>query len=95
VSHDLRAPLRAIEGYGRILVDDHARSLDAEGHRVLDVIRENARQMGRLIARGAGRRRELRARRHGYIVKPVELDNFSRAVADLGFYWLLSNEQPR
>ncbi len=49
VSHDLRAPLRAIDGYAHILVEDHAASLNEESRRVLDVIRTNARQMGRLI----------------------------------------------
>jgi len=49
VSHDLRAPLRAIDGYAHILVEDHADTLDAESRRVLGVIRTNARQMGRLI----------------------------------------------
>ena len=49
VSHDLRAPLRAIDGYAHILVEDHAAKLDPESRRVLDVIRSNARQMGRLI----------------------------------------------
>lgn len=49
VSHDLRAPLRAIDGFAHILVDDHGTRLDDEGHRVLDVICQNARQMGRLI----------------------------------------------
>jgi PAS domain S-box-containing protein len=49
VSHDLRAPLRAIDGYSRILVEDHTAVLDAEGQRVLGVIQQNARQMGRLI----------------------------------------------
>lgn len=49
VSHDLRAPLRAIDGYAHILFEDHAASLNDESRRVLDVIRANARQMGRLI----------------------------------------------
>jgi PAS domain S-box-containing protein len=49
VSHDLRAPLRAIDGYAHILVEDHAATLNDESRRVLDVIRTNARQMGRLI----------------------------------------------
>jgi PAS domain S-box-containing protein len=49
VSHDLRAPLRAIDGYARILLEDHADRLDAEGERVLGVVCTNARQMGKLI----------------------------------------------
>lgn len=49
VSHDLRAPLRAINGYARMLVEDHAERLDADGHCVLGVICDSARRMGRLI----------------------------------------------
>jgi len=49
VSHDLRAPLRAIDGFARILQEDHAGRLDAEGLRVLGVVRDNARRMGELI----------------------------------------------
>ncbi len=49
VSHDLRAPLRAIDGFGRILVEDYAGSLDAEGRRVLDVISSETRRMGQLV----------------------------------------------
>lgn len=49
VSHDLRAPLRAIDGYARILTEDHAAALDEEGQRVCGVISQEARRMGQLI----------------------------------------------
>jgi signal transduction histidine kinase len=49
VSHDLRAPLRAIDGFSRILREEHAERLDAEGRRLLDVVGGNARRMGQLI----------------------------------------------
>ena len=49
VSHDLRAPLRAIDGYTRILVEDYEAILDAEGKRVCGVISAEARRMGQLI----------------------------------------------
>lgn len=49
VSHDLRAPLRIIDGYANILVDDYAPRLDNEGNRVLGIIMNNARRMGELI----------------------------------------------
>jgi signal transduction histidine kinase len=49
VSHDLRAPLRAIDGFAKILDQDYGASLDAEGKRTIDVIRRNARRMGQLI----------------------------------------------
>lgn len=49
VSHDLRAPLRAVDGYARILEEDYAGALDAEGLRLLSVVRSEARRMGTLI----------------------------------------------
>jgi light-regulated signal transduction histidine kinase (bacteriophytochrome) len=49
VSHDLRSPLRAIDGFSRILLEDHAENLDGEGKRLLGVVRANTRQMGQLI----------------------------------------------
>ena len=49
VSHDLRAPLRAIDGFGRILEEDYGGQLDAEGVRLLGVVRANSRRMGQLI----------------------------------------------
>ncbi len=49
VSHDLRAPLRAIAGYAGMLSEDHAVSLDAEGNRMLAVVSAEAQRMGVLI----------------------------------------------
>ncbi|NTW77369.1 MAG: heavy metal translocating P-type ATPase, partial [Syntrophaceae bacterium] len=49
VSHDLRAPLRALDGFAGILQEDYSASLDAEGNRVLMVIKDNAKKMGVLI----------------------------------------------
>ena len=49
VSHDLRAPLRAVDGYTRILFEDYGSHLDAEGQRVCSVISQSARDMGQLI----------------------------------------------
>ena len=49
VSHDLRAPLRAIDGFSRILTEEYLPRLPSEAGRLLGVIRENSRQMGRLI----------------------------------------------
>jgi signal transduction histidine kinase len=49
VSHDLRAPLRAINGFSKILLEEYAGTLDAEGQRLLNVVSEAANKMGRLI----------------------------------------------
>ncbi|MDO9053462.1 MAG: DUF3365 domain-containing protein [Gallionella sp.] len=49
VSHDLRTPLRAIDGFSHILLADYADKLDDEGRRLLNVVRDNTRQMGQLI----------------------------------------------
>lgn len=49
VSHDLRAPLRAIDGFARMLEEDVAAELDEEARRKLQVIRNNTRNMARLI----------------------------------------------
>src|SRR5215471_7148412 len=41
ISHDLRAPLRAIDGFSKMLQDDYESKLDPEGKRLIDVIRNN------------------------------------------------------
>jgi signal transduction histidine kinase len=49
VSHDLRAPLRAIAGFVQILDEDHGPSLDPEARKHLERVKANARRMGQLI----------------------------------------------
>jgi PAS domain S-box-containing protein len=49
VSHDLRAPLRAIDGFSRILLEDYEPILDEEGKRVCRVISKEAQHLGQLI----------------------------------------------
>lgn len=49
VSHDLRAPLRAINGYSQILQEDYKDKLDEEGVRLLGRVMFNAKKMSRLI----------------------------------------------
>jgi len=49
VSHDLRVPLRAIDGFSRIVMEDYEDKLDDEGKRLLNIIRENTHKMGQLI----------------------------------------------
>jgi PAS domain S-box-containing protein len=49
VSHDLRAPLRAMDGYSRLLLEDYADKLDAEGQEHLHRVRASSQHMGQLI----------------------------------------------
>jgi PAS domain S-box-containing protein len=78
VSHDLRAPLRAIAGFARILEENYAAQLDLEGRRLLGVVRDNARHMGQLIddllAFSRLTRQELRR-------APVDMAALARQVA--------------
>jgi len=49
VSHDLKAPLRAIDGFSLILLEDYSDKLDAEGKRLMNIVRGNTQNMGQLI----------------------------------------------
>jgi signal transduction histidine kinase len=49
VSHDLRAPLRAVNGYAQILKEDYGPGMDAEANRIINAIMSNAHMMGQLI----------------------------------------------
>lgn len=49
VSHDLRAPLRAILGYSQMLMEDYASKLDSEAIRLINTVKYNAKRMGQLV----------------------------------------------
>jgi signal transduction histidine kinase len=49
VSHDLRAPLRSIDGFSQIILEEYTSKLDDEGKRLLNIIRSNTQKMGDLI----------------------------------------------
>ena len=49
VAHDLRAPLRAIDGFSKVVLEDYEEKLDEEGKEYLHYIREGSQEMGELI----------------------------------------------
>lgn len=49
VSHDLRAPLRAIHGFSQMLTEDYEAKLGSEGVRLLNAVKFNAKRMGQLV----------------------------------------------
>src|SRR2546425_10286627 len=77
VSHDLRAPLRAINGYAQALWEDHAARLDDEGKRLLAVIRDSAKLGGQQID---GRLSFSRLGRQGLARAPVDVTALAESV---------------
>ncbi|MFZ2267474.1 MAG: PAS domain S-box protein [Azonexus sp.] len=79
VSHDLRAPLRAIDGFSRKVVVAYGDLLDDEGRRQLQVVRDNAQKMGNLIddllAFSRMGRREMAG-------QPLDMDAMVKGVVD-------------
>jgi signal transduction histidine kinase len=67
VAHDLKAPLRGIDGYSRILLEDYANRLDADGRSFLQTIQNSTDEMNQLIddllAYSRVERRELKTDR--------------------------------
>ena len=49
ISHDLRAPLRAIDGFSRIILEEYAQQLDDEARRMFNIVRSNTQKMDQLI----------------------------------------------
>jgi len=78
VSHDLRAPLRALDGYSSILVEDYAKYLDDQGLHYLNRIRDASQRMGQLI-------NDLldlsRITRFEFVRQPVDLSAMTQTIA--------------
>jgi light-regulated signal transduction histidine kinase (bacteriophytochrome) len=49
IAHDLRMPLRAVDGFSRVLLDKHGAVLPPDGRQLLNVVRENAQRMDHLL----------------------------------------------
>jgi PAS domain S-box-containing protein len=75
VAHDLRAPLRGMNGFAQVLLDGYADKLDADGRDWLDEIRQNARRMGELIDALLSLSRVTRSALHR---EPVDLSATAR-----------------
>lgn len=79
VAHDLRAPLRGIDGFSQVLLEDYGNSLDVAGQNYLRRVREGAQRMSRLIdgllALSRVARINIRSQR-------VDLSELARATAE-------------
>ena len=76
VAHDLRAPLRSIDGFSQALLEDYVDKLDAEGKQYLAFIRESAQHMALLIDDMLALSRVARSELHRV---PVDLEALARA----------------
>jgi PAS domain S-box-containing protein len=79
VSHDLRAPLRALDGFSRILLDDYQEALPADARPHLNRIREAAKQMAQLIDDMLRLSRVTRAEMHS---EPVDLSGIANQIIE-------------
>jgi light-regulated signal transduction histidine kinase (bacteriophytochrome) len=78
VSHDLRAPLRAIDGFGQVLLEDCWEKLDAQGQDYLRRVRAASQRMAQLIDDMLSL---SRVTRHEMLREPVDLSALARNIA--------------
>ncbi len=86
VSHDLRAPLRAIDGFSRILMNEYAGDLSAEARELIDKVRSANDSMSQLVDALLGLSRMTRAEIHR---ESIDLSPLARSILEA-----LSREQP-
>lgn len=77
VSHDLKAPLRGIDGYSRLLLEDYSGVVDAQGQMFLGNVRQAVSQMTQLIDDLLA---YSRVERRALALSAIELDGFVRAI---------------
>ena len=78
-SHDLRAPLRALDGFSQRLLDQYGSALDAQGRHYLERIRVSAKRMGDLIQDLLALARTARTE---LCHEPIDLSALARAILD-------------
>jgi signal transduction histidine kinase len=78
VSHDLRAPLRAIDAFSQAVLEDYGQSLDTQGQDYLRRVRANATRMGHLIDDLLELSRLTRAEMR---IEPTDLSAIARSIA--------------
>jgi signal transduction histidine kinase len=79
MSHDMRAPLRAVNGFSELLNEKYAGVIDSDGMRFLNIIAKNSRQMAQMIDDYL---RLFRLREEALTIKPLDSDALVREVVD-------------